>query len=283
MIGNPILSQLRAFRARGIGIICLLLALAFFSPALFAQDTQPAGVDSQAGAAEVQAETASPAETTASAETGEPAAPAESGSTESVDLQPVDRGAPPEALRRPERGEAPRYPQDIVIGELGQGKAPEAAYQYALKLVQTLMAGTKDAPVITDSPLVLTDTLLDEINSLEPRSYRLGGGRVEDDGNVSFLVRFLGQDESITGEMFLRQAQPPAPAATSAPADTSVSAETPAPGVSAPGPENSQPAASDSPAEDKWLLDDLILEDKVNLNDIKDSYRYDFSPYERLY
>ena len=348
----PFLSRLGVFRPKGIKTVCLLLALAFFTPGLFSQDAQPAGDNSQAGAAETQAAPASSAVPAASAEpsgstgaasSAQPASSAEaaesaaSASTESADLQPVDRGAPPEALRRPERGEAPRYPQDIVIGELGQGKAPEAAYRYALKLIQTLMTGSKDDANIKNFPLILTDALLDEINSLEPRTYRIGGGRVEDDGNVSFLVRFLGQDESITGEMFLRQESPPAPAAASAaasstasaPADTSGSQTAPdapvasgsqaAPDTSAASASQTTPdasaasasqttpdasaasdsqiapdapAASDSqgtsaaaapPADSKWLLDDLILEDKVNLNDIKDSYRYDFSPYERLY
>ncbi|MDR2922901.1 MAG: hypothetical protein LBU85_06135, partial [Treponema sp.] len=32
-------------------------------------------------------------------------------------------GSIPEELLRPRRGEAPRYPVDTVIGELGQGKA----------------------------------------------------------------------------------------------------------------------------------------------------------------
>jgi len=30
-------------------------------------------------------------------------------------------------------------------------------------------------------------------------------------------------------------------------------------------------------------LDDLILEGKRTLSDIRDSYRYNFSPYERFY
>jgi hypothetical protein len=32
-----------------------------------------------------------------------------------------------------------------------------------------------------------------------------------------------------------------------------------------------------------WILDDLVLEEKKALSEIRDSYRFDFSPYERFY
>ena len=155
----------------------------------------------------------------------------------------------PDALRRPDRGETPRFPQDLVIGELGQGQAPDGAYHFARTLLEALTRGDKTATVVVDSSSALTeafmDYLLDEIRSLKPRTYRLGGGRLEADGDVSFLVRFLGTEESITGELFVRQGEPP--------------------------------------AGDRWFLDDLTLEEKRALTEIKDSYRYDFSPYERFF
>ena len=150
----------------------------------------------------------------------------------------------PDVLRRPDRGEAPRYPQDLVIGELGQGQAPEEAYRFARDLLAALTAGNKTAPVLEDSSVVLTEgfleEILEEIESLQPRTYRIGGGRIEADGNVSFLIRFLGKAESISGELFVRQ-------------------------------------------EEKWLLDDIILEERRALAEIRDSYHYDFSPYERFF
>ena len=146
----------------------------------------------------------------------------------------------PELLRMPERGEAPRYPEDLVIGELGQGGAPQGAYLYAQELLSALAGGRNNAPVVQRSSLI-TDEILEEIGSLSTRSYRIGGGRYEPDGSVSFLVRFIGRMESITGELFVRF-------------ETSA-----------------------------WLLDDLILEEKVPLSSLRDDYRYDFSPYERFY
>jgi hypothetical protein len=110
----------------------------------------------------------------------------------------------PEAVRRPERGEAPRYPEDLVIGELGQGRAPLGAYQFAQELLSALTRGRNDAPVLQRSSSLITESVLEEIRSLSIRSYRIGGGRTERDGSVSFLVRFIGRAESITGELFVR-------------------------------------------------------------------------------
>ena len=147
----------------------------------------------------------------------------------------------PEVLRRPERGEAPRYPDDLMIGELGQGRAPPAAYQYAQELLSALTRGRNDAPVVQRASSIITEDVFEEIGSINTRSYRIGGGINEPDGSVSFIVRFIGRAESITGELFVRY-------------------ET-----------------------QTWLLEDLILEGKIPLSDIKDDYRYDFSPYERFY
>jgi hypothetical protein len=140
----------------------------------------------------------------------------------------------------------------LVIGELGRGEAPQGAYGFARNLLNALSRGNKDAPVVADSLSVLDESVFEEISSLKPRTYRIGGGRTEPDGSVSFLVRFLGTEESIAGELFVRQAE-----------------------QSGPGTPAEREAA--------WFLDDLILEERRALVDIKDSYRYDFSPYERFY
>ena len=143
----------------------------------------------------------------------------------------------PEILRRPERGEATRYPVDVVIGELGRGSAPEEAYIFARNLLSNMIS--RSSAVEPDS--VYTESMREEINSLRPRSFRIGGGRTEADGCVSFLIRFLGQNESITGELFIRR------------------------------------------EEEDWVLDGLFLEEKRTLGEIRDSVRFDFSPYERFF
>ena len=153
----------------------------------------------------------------------------------------------PNILRRPARGEAPRFPQDLVIGEMANGDASDEALLFARNLLSALTAGSTNAALPEEAGSVITESLREEINSIEPGTYRLGSGKIEPDGCVSFLVRFLGREESITGELFIRQRNKP-----------------------------------DS-AEERWLLDDLILEEKRALAEIRDSYRFDFSPYERFY
>ena len=115
----------------------------------------------------------------------------------------------PGILLQPGRGEAPRYPKDLVIGELGRGDAPDAAYQFALGLLSTLVSasteGNNDAPVFAGLSVREKESLLETIGELEPRNFRLGGGKTGADGSVSFLVRFIGVVESITGELFLRR------------------------------------------------------------------------------
>jgi hypothetical protein len=171
--------------------------------------------------------------------------------TQNLLSQDAGGTAVPEALRRPERGETPRYPKDLVIGDLGQGEVSESAYLYARNILNAITTGRRDAQILTSSGFSFTESMFDNIRSISPRDSRLGGGRYEPDGCISFLIRIIGPRESITGELFIRQAD--------------------------------AVDALDGTAAGRWLLDDLILEGKRALADIRDSYRYDFSPYERFY
>jgi len=168
--------------------------------------------------------------------------------SQGIFCQEIQNRTIPSALLRPERGEAPRYPNDLVIGEMGQGDASATAYQFAKELLSALVSGSDDAPLSTIPASRLTESLLEQINNLEPQSYRLGSGRKEIDGDISFLVRFIGAEESITGELFIMKEE-----------------------------------TEETDGEEKWTLDELILEEKRALSEIRDSYRYDFSPYERFF
>ena len=176
----------------------------------------------------------------------------------------------PELLRRPEAGEAIRYPKDVIIGELGQGESPDSAYKFARDLLSALIAGNNDAMELANTASVLTEELKEELNDIEVRSYHLGGGRIEADGSVSFLVRFLGREESITGELYITNMKNPVLSGDVETADTADFAQV-------------DYAPAESPAQESWRLDDLILEEKRPLSEIRDSYRYDFTPYERFY
>ena len=157
----------------------------------------------------------------------------------------------PDELRRPQRGETPRIPFDVVIGDLGRGEAPVDAYRFARNILSALADGNYEAPVLAGFPRTLVQRYIGEIGGIELRSFRIGGGKVEADGEVSFLVRFLGHQYSITGELFIRQREAPAEASP--------------------------------PATGQWLLDDLVLEESMSLSEIRSMNRFIFSPYERFF
>jgi hypothetical protein len=128
------------------------------------------------------------------------------------------RGSIPEELLRPRRDEAPRYPIDMVIGAIGQGQASKEAYEIARKIADALLAGNMNAPVLSSVSKVFLEDCMTKLKSINPRSFRLGSGREEPDGSFSFLVRFTGREEGITGELFVRfeerrpKSAPPPPA-----------------------------------------------------------------------
>ena len=147
----------------------------------------------------------------------------------------------PEALLRPLRGETPRYPRDKVIGELGQGTAPERAWRYARAVSAALVAGRRNSSALSEEDNDLLEGYFSVLRTFSPRSYNLGGGRTEVDGSVSFLVRFLGREQWMTGEIYLRM------------------------------------------EENNWRLDDIVLEEVRSMGEEKNTYTYDFSPYERFF
>jgi hypothetical protein len=220
----------------------------------------------------------------------------------------AQRGSIPEELLRPRKSEAPRYPIDTVIGELGQGSAPKEAYEIARNAAAALLSGNKDASVLSRVSKVYLEGWMDILNDANPQVYRLGGGREEPDGSVSFLVRFAGRDMGITGELFVRAQERQQPAAPPPPVveETEIASET----------ENdpATPSAEDSQATEqttaaatttaavaasapitavvpaavptrRWLFEDLILEEaRSREEENKETHqRFDFSPYQRFF
>jgi len=114
------------------------------------------------------------------------------------------RGSIPEELLRPRRGEAPRYPIDIVIGELGRGSASVAAFNYANGIVTGLMSGSMEHSALASISAAIRESYLSALDEIKPESFRIGGGRAEPDGAISFLLRFIGRDKTITGELYIR-------------------------------------------------------------------------------
>ena len=153
---------------------------------------------------------------------------------------------PPDSVRHPRREETPRYPLDIVIGELGRGTAPYTAWLFANSFLDALIRSNRTSSVFSGIDDHLLSRLNTEMNDLKPDRYRIGGGRTEIDGSVSFLIRFLNQEKSMSGELYLAENR----------------------------------AAS---GEASWRVDDFLLEESRDIASLNESRRYDFTFYERFY
>ena len=128
---------------------------------------------------------------------------AQSGTT----VSRTETGSLPLELLRPRYGEEPRFPRDYVIGSLGRCDASEESYQYAWRIAASLAGGNGkiDGVLFPEQKRL---SALKGISGLGTRSWRVGGGRVEPDGSVSFLIRFLGREKSVTVELYLRKPEP---------------------------------------------------------------------------
>ncbi|MDR0583833.1 MAG: hypothetical protein LBG57_05715 [Treponema sp.] len=198
---------------------------------------------------------------------------AQNSQMEGDDDSGLSRGSIPEVLLRPQRGEAPRYPDDTVIGPLGQGEAPREGYLFARQVASALAAGNMSSPSLAAMNRASLESLLSVLNDISPRTYRIGGGREEADGAVSFLVRFAGREQGITGELYIRL-QEQAPAAV--PAETGDSSE---------AAEETPPAAEAARPGRVWVFEDLLLDEPRSRQseDAETRHRFDFSPYERFF
>ncbi|GHV81556.1 hypothetical protein AGMMS49991_01140 [Spirochaetia bacterium] len=110
----------------------------------------------------------------------------------------------PEPLRRPQRGESPRYPQDTIIGPLGRGSAPEAAYRLARNILTALLMNNQKAESLSGMSELRAEDIAHILEPVNPVKFRIGGGKVEPDGSASFLFRFIGREQSAAGELYVR-------------------------------------------------------------------------------
>lgn len=123
-------------------------------------------------------------------------------------ISPADNpgnGTIPPVLLRPQRGEALRHPQDVLIGELGRGQASEDAYVFARSLMVALLYKNRNSRLLVPLGSAFWDDFFGTLNQVNPRKYHLGGGKEEPDGSTSFLFRFIGNTQGIAGELYLRK------------------------------------------------------------------------------
>jgi hypothetical protein len=160
----------------------------------------------------------------------------------------------PDDITRPQRGESPRYPHDLIIGELGKGQASENAYAYAKSALNALFKG---ADSFEGADADVWERARTGIKTVNAQKFRLGGGREETDGSVSFIFRFIGREQWIVGELYIRF--------------TAIEEKT------------SDEEGADNTDKSGWKIDGLILDDPRTAGQNLESYQYDFSPYERFF
>ena len=165
----------------------------------------------------------------------------------------VFRGSIPGELLRPRKTEALRYPVDMVIGKLGRDKAPAEAYSFARKIAEDLIAGNSDAASLKTISADIRENYLKVLGEIGPKNFRIGGGKEGNDGAISFLIRFIGRELAITGELYVRK-------------------------------ENVLDE-NRNVTRSFWVFEDLLLEEAQNRKEENDKseQRFDFTPYHRFF
>jgi hypothetical protein len=69
--------------------------------------------------------------------------------------------------------------------------------------MQGILSGNPESGLLLGVDKSLLEEAFTDLSLIEPRQYRLGGGREEPDGSTSFLFRFIGREQSIAGELYL--------------------------------------------------------------------------------
>jgi len=223
---------------------------------------------------------------------------------EAAEAESVNLSLVPRELQRPRLEEPPRFPTDMVIGPMGMGDSPVETYRFARSVAAALLAGNPEAPALAAMNRRLLEGLMAALENVNPRSFRIGGGRENPDGATSFLVRFVGRDRGITGEIFVRleRRTVPVPASPTPPAEQAEVAERPEPDdATAENGEPDEPPAPGEPAEGEpaaepeppapppvrlvWVFEDLVLEEPRTREEenLQARQPFSFSIYQRFY
>ena len=149
----------------------------------------------------------------------------------------------PQTIRMPQRGEAPRHPHDVIIGALGRGDAVAGAYTFAQNFLNAVISADRESPIFSGVRPSLIQDIFSTLATVAPQRFRIGSGREEVDGSTSFIVRFIGRETWVTGELYVRFDE----------------------------------------ESGAWGLDDLILDDPHDPSSDEGRQRYDFSPFERIF
>jgi hypothetical protein len=133
------------------------------------------------------------------------ASPTDTSAEPEHNVVPLAESVVPEAIRRPQQGEAPHFPEDSIIGKLGAGEASADSYQFAQKLLQDLLREESRQETLSALPPEESERIYNIFEEINPNKVRIGGGRKEPDESVSFLLRFMGSVKWSGGELYIRQ------------------------------------------------------------------------------
>jgi hypothetical protein len=166
----------------------------------------------------------------------------------------------------------------MVIGPLDRGNVPEDLWFFARDLLSALIAENRSALSSIDG----LDNILETLGEINPGTYRLGSGREEPDGSFSFPVRFIGREQWIAGELYVRPGEDsdiPDNAKTKMEMEMETEGEAEIEGET----EAERETDSGAIPPAAWVFDDLALEEKRDRGTEKDSRSFDFSSYERFF
>jgi hypothetical protein len=103
----------------------------------------------------------------------------------------------------PTGGESPVYPKDFAIGELGPPRVLPGAFDFAHTFLASLAQGHFDATLLEHPSDIDEKTIKNTVALVGPRYFRLDRGKEGPHGSLSFLFRYLGSEQSVTGELYL--------------------------------------------------------------------------------
>lgn len=105
----------------------------------------------------------------------------------------------------PTGSEAIRLPQDFVIGKIGDEGVEPNAYRFAVDFLSSVAKSAEVTRFYTDQSRQEAKSIAPLLAPILPASVRVGGGTAEGESGVSFLVRFVGKERSVSGELHLVQ------------------------------------------------------------------------------